>query len=107
MDGQPGSVAYRLTSLVRETDHRRHGTLYTGIVHRAHKAGLAGASAFRGVQGFSAPGCPEGRRWSLCDNVAVMIVIVDEKERIDAFLPLLDEVMDGGLATLEPTRIRD
>jgi PII-like signaling protein len=36
-----------------------------------------------------------------------MIMIADEKERIDAFLPLLDEVMGGGAAILEPTLIRD
>lgn len=106
LDDGPESVACRLTIFIRETDHYRHGPLYAEIVHRAHKAGLAGASAFRGVQGFSAPDYPQGRRWSLYDNVPVMIVIVDEKERIEAFLPLLDEVMDGGMAILETIQVR-
>lgn len=56
---------------------------------------------------LAAPGGPEGGRWSRCDNVPVVIVIVDTKERIDAFMPMLDEVMNGGLAVLERTWLRD
>ncbi len=100
-EGAPGSLSYRLTIFIRETDHYRHRPLYAEIVHRARKAGLAGATALRGIHGFSAPDYFQRKRWSVSDNVPLMIVIVDAKDRIDAFLPLLEEVMDSGIAVLE------
>ena len=44
--------ARRLTVLVGEGDHWHHRPVFTEIVHRAHAAGLAGASVFRGVEGY-------------------------------------------------------
>ncbi|WP_109634853.1 DUF190 domain-containing protein [Lentzea atacamensis] len=46
--------ALRLSIFVGESDGWRHRSLYTEIVHRAHKAGLAGATAIRGIEGFGA-----------------------------------------------------
>ena len=59
----PTGTALRLTVLVGENDTWHHRPLYSEIVHRAHAAGLAGASVFRGIEGFGAsslstpPGC--------------------------------------------------
>ncbi len=94
--------ARRLTVLVGESDHWHHRPLSTEIVHRAHTAGLAGASVFRGLEGFGA-----GRRvhtsrvLSLSEDLPVAVVIVDSRERIDAFLPTLDELLTGGLVILD------
>jgi PII-like signaling protein len=104
--GEPGSLSHRLTIFIRETDLYRHGPLYAEIIHRARKTGLTGATAFHGVSGFSAPDCAQSRRWSLSDYVPLVIVIVDTKERIEAFLPLLEEVMDSGIAVLEQVWVR-
>ena len=46
--------AVRLTIFIGEDDQWHHKPLYHEIVHRAHKAGLAGASVLRGVEGFGA-----------------------------------------------------
>jgi uncharacterized protein len=46
--------ARRLTVVVGESDVVGHRPLYGEIVHRAHAAGLAGASVFRGIEGFGA-----------------------------------------------------
>lgn len=104
--GTSGGELCRLTIFIRETDHYHHRPLYAEIVHRARKAGLTGASVFRGVLGFSAPDPPRNRRLSLCEYVPVVIVVVDEGEHIKAFLALLDDVIDSGVATLESVRTR-
>ncbi|MEV7864941.1 DUF190 domain-containing protein [Streptomyces sp. NPDC088124] len=101
MTGLTGT-ALRLTVFVGETDLWHHRPVYTEIVHRAHKAGLAGASVFRGVEGFGASSMIHTQRLlSLSEDLPVAVVIVDTEERIRDFLPQLDEVAGEGLVTLD------
>ena len=94
--------ARRLTVLVGEGDHRHHRPVFTEIVHRAHAAGLAGASVFRGVEGYGGSNLIHTNRLlSLSEDLPVAVVIVDDADRIDAFLPQLDELMQGGLVLLD------
>ncbi|MFF7853388.1 DUF190 domain-containing protein [Streptomyces sp. NPDC007904] len=94
--------ALRLTVLVGENDTWRHRPLYSEIVHRAHAAGLAGASVFRGVEGFGASSLVHtSRLLSLSEDLPVAVVIVDTEERVRAFLPELDELVTGGLVLLD------
>ncbi|MGW2417171.1 DUF190 domain-containing protein [Streptomyces tubercidicus] len=99
-----GTPALRLTVLVGEQDVWHHKPLYAEIVHRAREAGLAGASVFRGIEGFGADSLVHTQRLlSLSEDLPVAIVIVDTGERIRAFLPQLDELLaGGGLVTLDP-----
>lgn len=98
-----GTPALRLTVLVGEQEVWHHKPLYTEIVHCAHEAGLAGASVFRGIEGFGADSLVHTQRLlSLSEDLPVAIVIVDTGERIRAFLPQLDELLaGGGLVTLD------
>lgn len=94
--------ALRLTVFVGEHDTWHHKPLYAEIVHRAHAAGLAGASVFRGIEGFGASSLIHtSRLLSLSEDLPVAIVIVDTEERVRAFLPQLDELVTEGLVTLE------
>ncbi|MEF9908192.1 DUF190 domain-containing protein [Streptomyces sp. P9-A2] len=98
--------ALRMTVFVDDTDTWHHRPLYTEIVHRAHKAGLAGASVFRGVEGFGASSIVHTTRLlSMADDLPIAVVIVDEEERIRAFLPQLDELAIEGLVTLEEVQV--
>ena len=96
----------RLTIFVGESDHHGHTPLATEIVQRAHRAGLAGASVFRGVEGYGASNHIHTTRiLSLSDDLPIAIVIVDRDEAIQAFLPQLDELIEEGLVILDDVEV--
>lgn len=87
----------RLTVLVGESDGWHHRPVFTEIVHRAHQAGLSGASVFRGIEGFGTSSMIHTQRLlSLSEDLPVAVVIVDTEARIRAFLPLIGELIAGG-----------
>ncbi|MFE3946787.1 DUF190 domain-containing protein [Streptomyces sp. NPDC059118] len=98
--------ALRVTVLIGESDGWHHRPVFTEIVHRAHKAGLAGASVFRGIEGFGAGSLIHTQRLlSLSEDLPVAVVIVDAEDKIRAFLPQLDELITGGLVLLDDCEV--
>jgi PII-like signaling protein len=98
--------ALRLTVLVDEDDTWHHRPLFSEIVHRAHEAGLAGASVFRGLEGFGASSLIHTTRLlSLSGDLPVAVVIIDTPERIRAFVPRLDELVIEGLVTVDEVEV--
>ena len=98
--------ALRLTVFVGESDTWRHKPLFTEIVHRAHAAGLAGATVLRGVEGFGASNRVHTTRLlSLSEDLPVAVIVVDEPEKIRAFLPQLDELIAEGLVIVDPVEV--
>jgi PII-like signaling protein len=100
------SPAVRLTIFIGEDDVWHHKPLYHEIVHRAHRTGLAGASVLRGIEGFGASSRVHTTRLlSLSQDLPIAIVIVDEEDRIRAFLPQLDELVAEGLVIIDPVEV--
>jgi PII-like signaling protein len=98
--------ATRLTILIKESDQWHRHPLYTEIVHRAHEAGLAGASVFRGVEGYGRSShIHTSRILSLAEDLPCSIVIVDTEEQIRAFLPQVDELVTGGLVMVDDVEV--
>ncbi|MFC9628558.1 DUF190 domain-containing protein [Streptomyces mirabilis] len=98
--------ALRVTIFIGENDVWHHKPLYTEIVHRAHAAGLAGASVFRGIEGFGASSLIHtSRLLSLSEDLPLAIVIVDTEDRVRAFLPQLDELVGEGLVILDACEV--
>ncbi|MFF8999799.1 DUF190 domain-containing protein [Streptomyces achromogenes] len=98
--------ALRLTVYVGENATWHHRPLYSEIVHRAHAAGLAGASVFRGIEGYGASSrIHTCRLLSLSEDLPVAVVVVDTEERIRAFLPRLGDLPGAGLVTLEACEV--
>ena len=96
-----------LRIFVGESD--RHGglPLYEWIVRQARERGLAGATVLRGVEGFGAHSrLHTAKILRLSEDLPIVIEIVDSKEKIEAFLPVIDGSIPEGLATLEKVQIR-
>jgi len=98
--------AVRLTVYIGENDQHAHRPLYAEIVNRAHQRGIAGASVFRGIEGYGASShIHTNRLLALSQDLPLAVVIVDIEERITDFLLELDELVDEGLVTLEPVQV--
>jgi len=98
--------AKRLTIFIGESDHWHHKPLYSEIVHRAHAAGMAGATVLRGVEGFGASQhIHTSRILSLSEDLPIAIVLVDTAERVERFLPQLDELVDEGMVILDDVTV--
>lgn len=90
-----------------ERDKHGHLPLYEWIIQQAREHGLAGATAFRGIQGFGAHSrLHTAKILRLADDLPILIEIVDAKDKIESFLPIVDEAIPEGLATLEKIEIR-
>lgn len=100
--------ALRLTVYVSENAQFHHRPVSTEIVHRARRADLAGASVFRGVEGFGSSATVHTTRLlALVDDLPIAVVVVDEEERVRAFLPELRQVLPEGegLVTLDRVEV--
>jgi PII-like signaling protein len=98
--------AVRLTIVVGESDQFHGRPVYTEIVHRAHRDGLAGASVFRGIEGFGrSHHVHTARLLSLSEDLPVLVVVVDAEDKVRAFLPALDDLAIEGLVMIEPVEV--
>lgn len=99
-------AARRITIFIGESDRYHHKPLYAEIVHRAHQRGMAGASVFRGIEGFGAASrIHTSRLLSLSEDLPVAIIIVDTAERTDAFLDEVTDLIGGGLVIVDDVHV--
>jgi PII-like signaling protein len=102
----PIGPAERLTVFIDETDQHGHRPLYTEILHRARQAGMAGATVLRGTAGFGAAShLHVERRARLFENLPAVILIVDRTEKIDAFMPIIDALVNNGMLVRQPVEV--
>ncbi|HVM49219.1 MAG TPA: DUF190 domain-containing protein [Candidatus Acidoferrum sp.] len=100
--------AVLLRVFIGESDSWRHKPLYEAIVLKAREMHLAGATVLRGPMGFGKSSrLHTAKILRLSVDLPLVVEIVDSEEKIQAFLPLLDEMMSGGLITLEKARVID
>ena len=103
-------TAKLLRVFVGESDKVGHTPLYEVIVKRAREEHLAGACAWRGVLGFGASArMRTAKILDLSSDLPMVIEIVDEESKVDAFIPtlhdLFEEASSGGLITIEKVEV--
>ena len=100
--------AVLLRIFIGESDRWGHKPLYEAIVLKARELHLAGATVLRGPMGFGKSSrLHTAKILRLSMDLPLVIEIVDSDEKIQAFLPILDEMMGGGLLTLEKVKVMD
>jgi PII-like signaling protein len=96
-----------LRIFVGEADRHDRMPLYEWIVREARTRGLAGATVLRGVEGFGAKSqLHKASILRLSADLPIVIEIVDTREKIESFLPVIDVAITDGLATIEKVEIR-
>jgi PII-like signaling protein len=100
--------AVLLRIFIGESDRWHHQPLYEALMLKARELHLAGATVLRGPMGFGKSSrMHTAKILRLSMDLPLVIEIVDSEEKINSFLPVLDEMMKGGLVTLEKARVID
>ena len=98
--------AMLLRVFLGEDDKFHSRPLYEAIVLKAREAQLAGATVLRGHMGFGhSSRIHTSKILRLSEDLPLVIEIVDTEEKIKAFLPTLDAMMQSGLVTLEKVQV--
>jgi uncharacterized protein len=98
--------AVLLRIFIGESDRWEHRPLYEAIVLKARELHLAGATVLRGPMGFGKSSrLHTAKILRLSADLPLVIEIVDTEEKIQAFLPVLDTMLGGGLVTLEKVKV--
>ena len=95
-----------LRIFIGEQDKWHGQPLYEAIIHLAKKEGMAGATATKGFMGFGAKSHMHTTKLlRLSEDLPIVIEIVDSEEKINTFMPHLDEMVKEGLITLERANV--
>ena len=96
-----------LRIFIGESDRYQGMPLAEWIVKQAQACGLAGATVLRGLEGFGAHSrLHTAKILRLSSDLPLVVEIVDTREKIETFLPIIDGAIEEGLATLEKVEIR-
>ena len=95
-----------LRIFIGESDKYEGKLLYKQIVLKAKEEQLAGATVLRGMMGFGANSHVKSTSiLRLSDDLPMVVEVIDFADKINAFLPILDELMDDGLVTMEKVQV--
>jgi uncharacterized protein len=91
---------------IGESDKWHGKPLHEVIVGILRKEGFSGATVLRGVGGYGGSSIYHtDKLLRLSQDLPIVVEVIETQERIDQILPRLDELVDGGLITLEKVRV--
>jgi uncharacterized protein len=95
-----------LRIFIGESDRYQHKPLYEAIVLKAREMHMAGATVLHGSMGFGASShIHTAKILQLSMDLPFVVEIIDSEEKINSFLPILTEMMDGGLVTVDKVKV--
>ncbi|HEU0174737.1 MAG TPA: DUF190 domain-containing protein [Blastocatellia bacterium] len=95
-----------LRIFIGESDRWEGKPLYEALILKAREMGLAGATMLRGLMGYGAASrIHTAKILRLSEDLPVIVEIVDSLEKINSFLPVIDEMVQEGLVTLEKVQV--
>jgi PII-like signaling protein len=98
--------AVLLRIFIGESDRWEHQPLHEAIVLKAREVHLGGATVLRGAMGYGKTSrLHTAKILNLSTDLPLVIEIVDSEEKINAFLPVLDKMISGGLVTMEKVKV--
>lgn len=107
MAGSGDTVGTRLMIFLTEDDRSGHRSLHEALLQRAREDGVAGATVWRGIEGFGSSGhLRTTRSPDLVRGLPLVFEIIDAAERVEAFLEVVGEMAPGSLVTKESVRMR-
>ena len=98
--------AVLLRIFIGESQRWHHQPLYEAIVMKAREMHLGGATVLRGPMGYGKTSrLHTSKILNLSFDLPVVVEIVDSEKNINAFLPVVDQMIGSGLVTLEKARV--
>ena len=99
-------IGKRIRIFIGESESWRGKPLYRAILEAAQHYGAMGATVLRGIEGFG----PEHhlsteRLPDISDNLPLIVETVEQEERIEALLTILDQLVQRGTITVTPVEI--
>lgn len=95
-----------LRIFIGESDRWHGKPLYEAIILKAREMGIAGATMLRGLMGFGAASrIHTAKILRLSQDMPIVIEIVDSADKIDSLLPVVDEMVQEGMVTVEKVRV--
>lgn len=91
---EPGKA---IAVFLGETDHTHGKQTYVALIEKAREFGLAGATATRALMGFGAHSkIHSANLLLLSEDLPVVVYLIDKPERIEAFRPILEDLVKEG-----------
>lgn len=79
--------------------------LHEAIVEEARRQDLAGATAYRGIEGFGASSRIHRPHLFTSADLPIMVTIVDTEEKITKFLPTVEKMVNDGLIAISDVEV--
>jgi PII-like signaling protein len=91
---------------IGESDKWHGKPLYDDIVEMLRKDGFSGVTVLRGVAGYGGSSVYHTDKiLCLSQDLPIVLEVIESPQRIEKILPRLDEMVEGGLITLEKVRV--
>ena len=100
-----GDSATMIRIYFGEDDRWEGKPLHEAIVAEAHRQDLAGATVYRGIEGYGASTRIHRRHLMTSSDLPIMVCIVDEPVKIDQFLPVLERMVHEGLIAMSDVEV--